>query len=334
MAKYIPKKDYSHNLVAQYKFEETSGNICTDSTGKYNGTYVGTTSIIGIDGNARNFNGESDYINFNNSIIPLGKKSVKFRIKLQNDLIKNQNVIFYVGNDNYKNSASLQCSYLRDTQEIRFASGKQDSSWQVVFDLKYKRSLIDSKWHDILLTFDNNIAKIYIDDLINPVEQMPKLTYENISYYNRNFSIGGLADSKEYYLKGSLDNLEIYNEVIEFTNNKYLIQQNNDYYSTKSNFLNLGQPIDNIQLENWYNKYGADDVNIITENLNNKEFPMSKDENGIWKTDFELDINEVIDSIELVDTDENNKSIKYNCNDYKILDLCDDQFKLTMCKTK
>ncbi|MBN3376735.1 cell adhesion protein, partial [Clostridium botulinum] len=116
--------------------------------------------------------------------------------------------------------------------------------------------------------------------------------------------------------------------------NKYLINQNENYYSTNSNFLNLGQPIDNTQLENWYNKYGADYVNIIIQNLNNKEFPMSKDENGIWKTDFELDINEVIDSIELIDTDENNKSIKYNCNDYRILDLCDDQFKLTMCKIK
>nr|WP_025775566.1 cell adhesion protein [Clostridium botulinum] len=115
---------------------------------------------------------------------------------------------------------------------------------------------------------------------------------------------------------------------------KYLINQNKNYYSTKSNFLNLGQPTDNTQLENWYNKYGADDVNIITQNLNNKEFPMSKDESGIWKTDFELDINEVKDNIELVDTDENNKSIKYNCDDYKILDLCDDQFKLTMCKSK
>ncbi|GAE03458.1 hypothetical protein CBO05C_3148 [Clostridium botulinum B str. Osaka05] len=113
-----------------------------------------------------------------------------------------------------------------------------------------------------------------------------------------------------------------------------LINQNQNYYSTKSNFLNLGQTKDNTQLENWYNKYGADDVNVITQNLNNKEFPMSKDENGIWKTDFQLDMNEVIDNIELVDIDEENKSIKYNCNDYRILDLCDDQFKLTMCKIK
>ncbi|WP_434305480.1 SPRY domain-containing protein [Clostridium botulinum] len=117
-------------------------------------------------------------------------------------------------------------------------------------------------------------------------------------------------------------------------NSKYLINQDNNYYSTKSNFINLGKPIDNTQLENWYNKYGSDDVNIITENLNNKEFPMSKDENGIWKTDFELDMNDVTDNIDLVDIDENNKSIKYDCNDYRILDLCDDEFDIRMLREK
>ncbi|KEI76992.1 hypothetical protein N486_14985 [Clostridium botulinum B2 128] len=115
---------------------------------------------------------------------------------------------------------------------------------------------------------------------------------------------------------------------------KYLINQNKNYYSTNSNFLNLGQPIDNIQLENWYNKYGSGDVNIITQNLNNKEFPMSKNENGIWKTDFQLDINDVTDNIDLVDINENNKSIKYDCNNYRILDLCDDEFDIMQYREK
>ncbi len=115
---------------------------------------------------------------------------------------------------------------------------------------------------------------------------------------------------------------------------KFLIEQEGKYYNINNNYQELGILKNNLELENWYKRYGADDVNIITENLNNKEFPMSKDENGIWKTDFQLDMNEVIDNIELVDIDENNKSIKYNCNDYRILDLCDDQFKLAMCKTK
>lgn len=71
---YVPKKDYSANLVADYKFDETTGTTCIDSKGSYNGIYNGTTSVKGSVGNARSFNGTSDYIQFNNPVIPLGKK--------------------------------------------------------------------------------------------------------------------------------------------------------------------------------------------------------------------------------------------------------------------
>lgn len=115
-------------------------------------------------------------------------------------------------------------------------------------------------------------------------------------------------------------------------NNKFLIKQNEDYYSIKSNFYSIGQPTDNTQLENWYNKYGTDDINIITQILNNKEIPMSKNENDIWKTDFELDANDIKDSIQIINTDDSNKSIQYDCNDYKIFDLLDNEFDIMMAK--
>ncbi|WP_236884308.1 discoidin domain-containing protein [Clostridium botulinum] len=190
-----------------------------------------------------------------------------------------------------------------------------------VKNFKVQGSNDDTKWDDIYTGNhkygDNRLIeyKFYNDKFY---KYYRILVLESYSDYN----------NKTY---AGISKLEVMEKIGEF---KYLIQQHGNYYSIKSNFQNIGQPIDNIELKNWYNKYGADDVNIITQNLNNKEFPMSKSENGIWKTDSELDINEVIDSIELVDIDENNKSIKYNCNDYRILDLCDDQFKLTMCKSK
>ncbi|WP_243157947.1 DUF6273 domain-containing protein [Clostridium sporogenes] len=132
----------------------------------------------------------------------------------------------------------------------------------------------------------------------------------------------------------SINTLVDNNNNLLMSTDKLLIEQEGKYYNINNNYQELGILKDNLELENWYKRYGVDDVNIITQNLNNKEFPMSKDENGIWETDFQLDMNEVIDNIELVDIDEENKSIKYNCNDYRILDLCDNQFKLTMCKSK
>ncbi|HDK7176498.1 TPA: hypothetical protein PTV31_003112 [Clostridium botulinum] len=179
-----------------------------------------------------------------------------------------------------------------------------------------------------LIKYGQTKFEIYIND--NLIEE------SNYLYNQNNLNgmwIGAISvpETGSCYIKNiryCLDGIPVY------YSNYYLINQNKNYYSTNSNFLNLGQPIDNTQLENWYNKYGADDVNIITENLNNKEFPMSKSENGIWKTDFQLDMNDVTDNIDLVDINENNKSIKYDCNDYRILDLCDDEFDIRMFKEK
>ncbi|APQ95754.1 LamG domain-containing protein [Clostridium botulinum] len=214
-----------------------------------------------------------------------------------------------------------------------------NTSWNIINNLSIPVNLTVNQWYHVALIRDGSNFSIAVNGTITSIGTST-LSIATNSYDSH---IGGLPDKHKF--NGYIDEFRISKGIARWTSDftpptkpydlgKYLINQNKNYYSTKSNFLNLGQPIDNIQLENWYNKYGADDVNIITQNLNNKEFPMSKSENGIWKTDSELDINEVIDSIELVDIDENNKYIKYNCNDYRILDLCDDQFKLTMCKTK
>ncbi|HCL4455043.1 TPA: hypothetical protein N2D10_003069 [Clostridium botulinum] len=179
-----------------------------------------------------------------------------------------------------------------------------------------------------LIKYGQTKFQVYIND--NLIEE--NNYFSNISNSNGIYmGAGSSLNTGSCYIRNiryCLNGIPIY------YSNSYLINQNKNYYSTKSNFINLGQPIDNTQLESWYNKYGSDDVNIITQNLNNKEFPMTKAENGIWKTDFQLDMNEIKDNIELVDTDENNKSIKYDCNDYRILDLCDDEFDIRMFKEK
>ncbi|AUM97508.1 hypothetical protein RSJ11_17190 [Clostridium sporogenes] len=271
---------------------------------------------------------------FDESVIPLGKKSIKFKIRVGQVPLSGYNYALFSQNIWDRGYSGLQI-YINSEGKLFFLR-RSSASKLYLFSISSTFSICDGNWHDILFTWDgttnSNSVKLYIDNLVLVDEEV---TSNNLETENANLNllVGGNYSGNQYF-KGELDEIEIYNEVIEFTNNKYLIQQNNDYYSTKSNFINLGQPTDNTQLENWYNKYGSEDVNIMTQNLSNKEFPMSKDESGIWKTDFRLEMNEVIDNIELVDTDENNKSIKYNCNDYRILDLCDDQFKLTMCKSK
>ncbi|WP_125154420.1 hypothetical protein [Clostridium rectalis] len=115
-------------------------------------------------------------------------------------------------------------------------------------------------------------------------------------------------------------------------NFKHLIKQNNSYYSIKNNFITLGKPIDKNQLKNWYFKYGVDEINILTQYLNSKEFPMTKDENEIWKTDFELNSNDIKDNIISMDIDDNKKLIKYDCERYNIYALLDEGFDVMSLK--
>lgn len=123
----------------------------------------------------------------------------------------------------------------------------------------------------------------------------------------------------------------------EVSPNKFLIKQDSNYYSIKSNFYKIGQPSNTIQFNNWYNKYGVDDINIITQTLSSKEVIMTLDETtDIWQTDFELDVNNIIDDIELIENNDegNYKIIKYSSPQYRILDELNDEFEIMMATDK
>ena len=52
-------------------------------------------------------------------------------------------------------------------------------------------------------------------------------------------------------------------------NSKYLLKQNNQYYTIKPGFHQLlGQPTDNTQLANWIKEYGADDLTTLNTQYN------------------------------------------------------------------
>ncbi|WP_048349030.1 hypothetical protein [Clostridium botulinum] len=101
---------------------------------------------------------------------------------------------------------------------------------------------------------------------------------------------------------------------------KYLIQQNNNYYSLKSSFYELGQPSNNEEKERFYKENGIDNLNTLVEKKNSKSVNLKLDKNDIYKTVIPIDFNEITDKIEYIDED-NKKEIKYNTEEYKLLDL-------------
>lgn len=211
--------------VNNYKFEETSGTSCVDSKGLYNGTYVGTTSVMGNIGNARSFNGTSDYISFSNQVIPLGKKSIKFKVKSTNT-----STMRILSNNNAESTYyGITISMINGKIYIALSKGTAS-----VYNLALISNTVinDGYWHTVLFTWDGttntNSAKLYIDNILE-VYATP-LSVELINASN-NLYIGRQSNSSTNYFNGQLDELEIYNDVVDVTN----LNTNPTYLQTTGN---------------------------------------------------------------------------------------------------
>lgn len=206
---YVPKKDYSANLIANYKLNEASGTTCVDSVHNdftYNGTYNGTK--INADGNKREFNGTSDYISFSDPIIKPGKKSIKFKVKCASIA----GAEFILGNRAI-NNGGLQIGIQDGYILIIHSNGKTTSG-----TYKSQKKIDDGEWHTVLFTWDGtlnvNSAKLYIDNLTNNNESYTMEDVDTLS--EDNFQIGMKSLINPFYFKGQLDDIEIYNDVVEY----------------------------------------------------------------------------------------------------------------------
>ncbi|KEI76990.1 cell adhesion protein [Clostridium botulinum B2 128] len=269
MAKYYPKKDYLASLVADYKFNETSGTVCLDSKGTYNGTYIGTTNVTdiaqGISNTYRTFNGTNEYITFSNQVIPIGKKSIKFKIKTTTTSFG------FIINNSGGATANYGFSFAINDSKGVYVNISKGTPGTYNLLLSSNKTVCDGEWHTVLFTWDGttstNSAKIYIDDLINEdVAGTPLVIETTNASYNLFVGKTGNPSPPPYFFNGSLDEIEIYNEAIEFTANKYLIQDknNNLYTLNESNLVQASlQTLD----ENNFNSNGFSDISKITKDL-------------------------------------------------------------------
>ncbi len=65
---------------------------------------------------------------------------------------------------------------------------------------------------------------------------------------------------------------DVYNANWEWRVSKYLIKQNNNYYSINNNYIDLGIINNNEELDNLINEYGYNDLSILTKELNTKKY--------------------------------------------------------------
>ncbi|ABS41377.1 discoidin domain-containing protein [Clostridium botulinum] len=121
------------------------------------------------------------------------------------------------------------------------------------------------------------------------------------SYYSQSTTYGGIGEL----------------EMMEILSNKYLIQQDNNYYSINNNYIDLGIINDDEELNTMIDEYGYNDLSILTKELNTKRIPV-KLENDYYKS-FDINLNDIKDSINLIEEDDK-KHIECGCNNYKISD--------------
>ncbi|HDK7176482.1 TPA: hypothetical protein PTV31_003093 [Clostridium botulinum] len=114
---------------------------------------------------------------------------------------------------------------------------------------------------------------------------------------------------------------------------KFLIKQNDNYYTIDNGYIDLGQVNTKSDLNNLFDKYGFENLSLITKEFDGKKVHMTKDTDDIWETDSEIDVNKVEGDVQLVE-ENNEKYIKYGFGKCNIPDeinkINDGKFKILM----
>lgn len=216
--------------VAWFKMNESAGNLM-DSKGSFVGVNNSTSVVSGFSGNGRSFNGTSSYISFPSGMIPLGRKSVRFKIKLSTEGINNYSWILSSGH-NGESSFNILLDFRSASKGIRFtlrdASGTTGEIYTIVTNY-----FVDNQWHDYLFTWDGttnvNGVKVYCDGIISSTETAKK---NETAIINKPLILGNIpALGSAEYFNGQLDELEIYNDVIHPFASKILLSSGDKYYS-------------------------------------------------------------------------------------------------------
>lgn len=273
-----------HNMdkcgVAWWKMDESSGNII-DSKGSNTGTNVKTTVITSPWYRCRNFNGSS-YIRCNSQVIPLGAKSIRFKVKTTNNITSEQDVVLLFNSDGY-GIGSDGIRITQNTDNKIYIAQTVDSS--PIFKLASEKAINDGQWHDVLFTWDGTLnpngVKLYIDNMM-----IPDATSSAISTSVKNASfplhIGTRARATGPHDRnfiGQLDEIEIYNDVIDPIPKYYFIQTNdNKIWTYNTTWQDTGMVIGDLDYTNVSAKSNFETYGMFAdENLSSQALQDLKD---------------------------------------------------------
>jgi hypothetical protein len=204
--------DISLPLVAAWKMNEIHGNNAVNLVSSATATYTGTT--VGTDGTIsyRYFDGVDDCVVYNAKVIPVGKKTIRFKIK-RNGIPGLNKWDFILSNQSYSPRTGF-CMYVSPDGTIRASYHNNDTSLEA---LNSGINICDNKWHDVLFVQDTAGICFYIDDFSTPCATSRLPETEVIG--NANYVLGRQgtygSGGTGTWLKGYLTIPEIYGDVID-----------------------------------------------------------------------------------------------------------------------
>jgi hypothetical protein len=193
--------DSNTNLLLY--LNESSGNTAFDSSGNgNNATATGTTIVSGNYGNARNFNGTSDYLLSNNS----SSLNITDKITVEAWVNPTENRMINI----FSKEGAYQFYIYSDG---RFSFGVYSGyPWH---NIDSKGIVPLNQWTHIAGTFDNSTKKfqLFKNGVLDKdtVDMNASLTSGSQSLY-----IGRNGSASVYYMKGMLDEMRISNSVRTF----------------------------------------------------------------------------------------------------------------------
>ena len=186
------------DMVAWWKFDETSGNIAKDTWwNQLDGTVVGATWVEGIKGNALSFDGVNDYVQTSN--LSLGSSMT---------------ISFWIKSSNYGNKIpiSIDGSNYGFGPCIYFACNT--INWNIGDGCTGAFSGVsvypDENWHHFVIVVSNltNNSKLHIDGKF-----IGTSLYRNPTVSNGVFRAGS-SHSSSYYFPGLIDDVQIYSAAL------------------------------------------------------------------------------------------------------------------------
>jgi hypothetical protein len=205
--------DISLPLWSGYRFEDVSGSTVNDVTGKYNGTVVGTLSTVaGVKGNAIQLG--SSRVSVNRLAIPVGKKSIRFKMKTT------QTTAGFILDTTNNDPSKWGIRVVSSAGNITCTLGSGTTpNYGSIYTIASSGTIVnDGQWHDVLLTWDGTISangvKLYVDNMNTPnAIATAKSATELAHAYDLTIGSDTVANTLPFI--GALDELEIYNDVVD-----------------------------------------------------------------------------------------------------------------------